>query len=307
MKVEKIDLFTTRQRLQYRFLRRFLSDRQYSLMSLRRWDSQSPSLITPKSFNEKLRYLGLHERSSLHTLLADKLAAKDYVKRIGGSSYLIETIKIWDRASDISLEEISRPCVIKANHTSGTTLFYDPLKCSDKKKLIQSLHMMFKKDQYRQGREWPYKNIIRKIFAEELVVGTHSQLRSSLDDYKVYCFNGIAHFIHVDTNRFEDHRRVFYDREWNKLDIIAGYEMATDVDKPDRLSEMIELAEELSKPFCFVRCDFYATPQIKFGEMTFYPDSAETRLSPDYYNRLFGDLICLDSIRPSVRKVSWRR
>ena len=69
----------------------------------------------------------------------------------------------------------------------------------------------------------------------------------------------------------------------NKIfSINSKFNNPKDVKVPNRLKDMIKYAEELSKPFKFVRVDFYETNdnEVLFGELTFTP----ARCSAEYYN-----------------------
>ena len=65
------------------------------------------------------------------------------------------------------------------------------------------------------------------------------------------------------------------------------------IPKPDKLEEMVSLSSQLSKGMPFVRVDLYALPQLKFGELTFFPEGATGRIFPEIWNKNFGDLITL--------------
>ena len=49
-----------------------------------------PDLVNPKTFNERIAHFKLNERSSLHTMLADKYAVKEYVMNKIGSKYVLK-------------------------------------------------------------------------------------------------------------------------------------------------------------------------------------------------------------------------
>ncbi len=50
------------------------------------------NLKHPKTFNEKIQWLKLYDRSPLHTLISDKYAVREYVSKKIGSKYLIPLI-----------------------------------------------------------------------------------------------------------------------------------------------------------------------------------------------------------------------
>ena len=49
----------------------------------------------PRTFNEKLQWLKLYDHNPKYTTMVDKLAAKDYVEKIIGSEYIIDTLGRW--------------------------------------------------------------------------------------------------------------------------------------------------------------------------------------------------------------------
>ena len=64
--------------------------------------------------------------------------------------------------------------------------------------------------------------------------------------------------------------------------------------KPEKLDEMIKLAEKLSVGMPHVRVDFnYVNDQIYFGEMTFFHCGGRMLFEPYEYNKTFGDMLKL--------------
>lgn len=76
------------QRVSLAFLERltFLDDETYLKMRYKLKMGDSLDLDNPRTFNEKLQWLKLHDRNPLYTTLVDKAAVKPWVaKRIGGA------------------------------------------------------------------------------------------------------------------------------------------------------------------------------------------------------------------------------
>ena len=63
------------------------------LFELHKW----PDLKHPKTFNEKLQWLKLHDRRPEYTTMVDKFAVKDYVAGIIGREHIIPTLGVWNR------------------------------------------------------------------------------------------------------------------------------------------------------------------------------------------------------------------
>lgn len=110
------------------------------------------------------------------------------------------------------------------------------------------------------------------------------------EDYKFFCYDGKVHFIQVDGSRFSRHVRDYFDRSWEHLDVRVGYPGAdTPPARPGNLDRMIEVAEALSAGVDFVRVDLYDIDgEVKFGELTCYPDGGLARFSSPAWNLRFG-------------------
>ena len=60
--------------------------------------------------------------------------------------------------------------------------------------------------------------------------------------------------------------------------------------KPQKLGEMIRVAEALADGLDFVRVDLYSLPdRIVFGEMTHYPSNGQGRFDPPDVDRWLAD------------------
>lgn len=229
------------------------------------------------TMNEKLQWLKINNRYDQLTSFVDKIKVKDYVANIIGPEYVIKTLKVWTSPNDITesdIKSLPNAFVVKTNHSGGNMGVSIVREKSNidlnhiKRKMAKSL----KSDIYKTFREWPYKNVEKKIFAEEY-------LGEDLIDYKFYCFNGLVDSVMLCLNRQNegDTKFYFFDRDWklcryNK----AGSEAPQDftLTKPANLDNMFEIASKLSEGHPFVRVDLYnINGKIYFGELTFYPNS----------------------------------
>ena len=144
--------------------------------------------------------------------------------------------------------------------------------------------------------ELHYDILQKKILCERFIKTKDGQLP---EDYKVYCFNGEAKFVLVCTGRGEGIRPKFYffDRDWRLIRLNKqGKEAPEDftIPKPEGINKLFEYAECLSKPFPFVRADFYLeNGQTIFGELTFTPGGGFDRGYLPEGDRYLGSLIKL--------------
>lgn len=259
------------------------------------------NLENPKTFNEKLQWLKLYNRNPLYTKLVDKYKVRDYISEKIGEEYLIPLLGVWDNPDDIDFDSLPNKFVLKCNHNSGLGMCI----CADKNKLdVKEVKKELKKglnqDYYLSGREWPYKNVPRKIIAEKYMVDDSTS--NEFTDYKFFCFNGYVDCVMVCLDRNSgDPKFYFFDKDW-KLKRLnkRGKEAPKDftIPKPKCIDEMFEIASKLSEGFPFVRVDLYQSyGKIYFGEMTFYPDSgfdSNILKESDYY---FGKLIDLSLVK----------
>lgn len=231
------------------------------------------NLKNPTKFSEKIQWLKLYNHNPLYSILVDKLKVKKYVAKSIGSKYIIPTLCEWDKPQSIKLEQLPERFVIKTNHDGGSNGI---VICKDKAKLsmrkvLQELNHSFYRSSYMAGREWPYKNVSKKVFAEQYVTDSNGELR----DYKFFCFNGKVRCFKIDYNRQINHQANYYDPQC-KLQLYGEtaypFNPDADIHIPENINEMITLAEKLADGLPFVRIDFYNVDgRIYFGEFTFYP------------------------------------
>ena len=119
-----------------------------------------------------------------------------------------------------------------------------------------------------------------------------------MNDYKIFCYDGVPKYIVVDVDRYIGHKRNFYDSEWNNLHIGSDCP-ASDrkIEKPIGFDHMMEIAAKLSEGFPFVRVDLYNNDgEIYFGELTFYPWSGYVQFDPDEFDGKLGESFVLPGI-----------
>lgn len=227
-------------------------------------------LDNPKTLNEKINWLKLYNRKSIHTVVADKFKVRPYVKEKVGEKYLIPLLYHTSNPNDISPENLpDSPFIIKTNHdSSGGLIVRDKAKV-DWKQAKKRFRRLLRENHYYTTIEWQYKNIEPRIVVEKLLTYEDGSIP---EDYKFHCFNGKLAFIMIDFDRFGAIRtRNLYDSNWNLIKCNWGRPYGKELKKPDNLEEMIEVAEKLAKDFTYVRVDLYLVKNsIYFGELTFY-------------------------------------
>ncbi|MBO7287718.1 MAG: hypothetical protein J6U85_05740 [Bacteroidales bacterium] len=254
----------------------------------------------PKTFSEKLQWLKLYDRRSEYTTIVDKCAVKEYVAKLIGEEYIIPTLGVWDRPEDIDWDSLPQKFVLKTTHGGGGSgvLICKDKTTFDKNNAIAKLKKSLSKCIYKSLREWPYKNVDRKVIAEVYLDSTtQSSSDFDLKDYKFFCFNGQPEFCQVISGRANEMCVDFYNMEWEHQSFHEPKDYPfskTKHIKPSCFEEMSRLASILSNGFSFLRVDFYELEdKVYFGELTFFPTSGFGGFNPSDWDYKIGEMIKL--------------
>lgn len=258
---------------------------------------QKLDLKNPQTFTEKLQWLKLYNRQPEYTTMVDKHAVKQYVADKIGKQYIIPSLGIWDKVEDIDWDSLPNQFVLKTTHgggSGGVVVCKDKITF-DKQHAITKLTNSLNSDIYWNYREWPYKNVQKRIIAEQYM---EDEDNIDLSDYKFYCFNGEPKYCQVVRDRNTKETIDFYDMQWNHMSFVGLNPFVsngkTAIIKPTSFDSMIEICRKLSKNIPFVRIDLYIIKDsIYFGEITFFPHSGLGRFSPAIWNEKLGCLIKL--------------
>lgn len=273
----------------------WMPDEVYLKIQYRTRMNKRLNLENPQTFNEKLQWLKLHDRRPEYTMMVDKYRVREFIGRKLGEEYLIPLIAVWDDPEEIDFDMLPDRFVLKCNHNSGLGMCI----CKDKseldvKKVKAELRRGLRQDYYKTGREWPYKDVPRKIICEQYMEDAET---GELRDYKFMCFSGRVECCFVCSERNTDKglHVTFYDRKWNKIPFERRYPNAEyQIKMPKNYLQMIEFAEKLSEGIPFLRVDFYEVDgTIYFGEMTFYPGSGYEEFTPSNWDKFYGDMLVL--------------
>lgn len=263
----------------------------------------------PRTFREKVRYKMLRDRRPLIVTFADKSAVRDYVASRVGSGYLPTAFAIVDDPQELVRSSLPAAYVVKPTHGSGAAIVvsgHAPAEATlppaewgwtychvrPATVTVEALaeigrHWLAKV--YGQGpnREWAYTRIRPRVIVEEMLAGPDGAIP---DDYKFFVFHGTCHFIQVDAGRFGGRTQDFYRPDWEHLAMSGGPAWADPPRaRPERLVEMIAVAEKLGAETDFVRVDLYDLPdRIVFGELTSYPAGGDSPFDPERFNTEFG-------------------
>ncbi len=274
---------------------KFIPDRIYLKLLYRRVFDKPLDIDHPKSFNEKLQWLKLYNRKPEYTVMVDKCAVKKYVANIIGEKYIIPTIGVWDTPEEIEWDKLPDQFVLKCTHDSGGLVICRDKSKLDKNSAIKKLHNSLKRDYYLADREWPYKNVPRRIIAEKYMEDSTSLSKASQDlvDYKFFCFNGEPKLMFIATDRSTDTRFDYFDMDFNHLPFEQGFPHSQKmIKKPERWADMVKIAKRLSQKLPHVRIDLYEiNGEIYFGEYTFFHNSGFVPFIPEAWDYKLGEYI----------------
>jgi hypothetical protein len=203
----------------------------------------------------------------LRVFVTDKEFVKLFIKAVVGDRYNIPTTAVLRSVDEVDGFQFPPVCCIKPTHASGRVIFRRDCEPIDREKIKS----WFGVNYYLSGREANYKHLVPKIIVEPLVFG-----RTNVEDYKIFCVDGVPKLIQVDVDRHIEHKRKYFDAHWNEQPFSIKYPRTDKaVPKPPNLDEMLEVAAKLSEYFWFVRVDLYSDGrQLFVGEITHCPDNA---------------------------------
>jgi hypothetical protein len=256
----------------------------------------------PRTFNEKLNWLKLYDRNPLYTILVDKVKVKEYVANIIGNEYVIPTFGVWDSPDEIDFEKLPNQFVLKCNHNSGIGLFIcknkDGVTPEKWEEVKEELRRGLKENYYKRNREWPYKEVSRKILAEEYL---EDMKIGDLEDYKFFCFDGVVKTLFLGSDCHSDDELKmfdFFNADFRHLDIRDGHPNSSEIfAKPETFARMKEFVEKLSKDIPHVKVDFYEVNGANyFGELSFSHWGGWAKYEPEKWDRDFGKWIDLSKL-----------
>ncbi|WP_375504351.1 ATP-grasp fold amidoligase family protein [uncultured Jatrophihabitans sp.] len=289
-------------------------ERSYLVRLWRLWVTRNP-----RTFTEKVRYKMLRDHRRLMVTFADKAAVRAYVTAAVGAEHLPQLYFLLDDPQALGDISIPAACVIKPTHGSGVAIIVSETAPADSRlpgvdgswvyrhirpsnvdiDQLVALGSAWTAQLYGQGpnREWAYGHVPRRILIEELLLGPD---RGVPDDYKFFVFHGVCQYIQLDRGRLGSRTQDFFTRSWTHLPLHGGHPWSEPTPAPpERLPEMIELAQRLGTGTDFVRVDLYllrdrlrserpGRRDIVVGELTSYPAGGDSPFDPPSFDLEFG-------------------
>ena len=268
-------------KLLLRYCPKLMTDRYFISVKWQKCFGYKLDWNNPRTFNEKLQWLKLHDHNPLYVTLVDKYAVKQYVADKIGEQYIIPTLAVYNSVDEIEMDKLPSQFVLKCTHDSGSIIICKDKNSFDLVGAKQKLAKALRRDYFYTNREWPYKDVSRRIIAEQYLGSAENA-----NDYKFFCFHGKVEYFKVDYNRFTNHIANYYDRKGNlqsfgETGLSTSGKFRLTISK-EILDEMISKAEALSCGTKFMRVDFYEIDgQVRFGECTLYPSAGFNPLTDE--------------------------
>jgi hypothetical protein len=273
----------------------WLPDEIYLNMLYRIRMKKKLNLKDPKTFNEKLQWLKIHDRHPNYNNMVDKYEAKRYVASRIGSEYIIPTYGVWDSFEQINFDLLPDQFVLKCTHDCGGLVICRDKSTFDIEKAREKITKCLKKNYYYHTREWPYKHVKPRVIAEKYMEDASSVV---LKDYKFYCFNGKPEFVQL-SEGMENQRTAsmaFLTLNWERQPFERNdfFPITKLPAKPLNLELMKSFAEQLSEGHTFLRVDLYEIQgKVYFSELTFFPTSGFIPIKPEKRDEYIGNLLTL--------------
>jgi hypothetical protein len=211
---------------------------------------------------KKIAYYGT-KLNELYAPYVHKITAKQIVKDLCGDRiHVAPIIRVLEGPNDVSESDMNIDHIIKSVHGSGYNISIE--LTTTVQECIQKINRWNIPYIGIQWGELQYKTIQPGFFIEEKIENTSGIKTGNADVYMFRCIKGRPITIGVKRDNIQNS----YDIHWNLL-----ADKKVDIERPDCLETMIELATVLSAPFEFVRIDFYLSvdSKIYFSEFTFTP------------------------------------
>ncbi|MEE6274173.1 ATP-grasp fold amidoligase family protein [Georgenia sp. MJ206] len=253
-------------------------------------------LRRPNTFSAKVNWRIVFDRRSILVAACDKEASK-----LIASTKAADLVRIpktvWFGTDLASLAHVELPhrWVLKPNSGSGRAIFGSG--SADVPAIIAHTHDWLEDDMNAIFGCWAYSQARSAFLVEEQIGDSDGRLL----DYKVYCFGGVPHFVQVVDESGGRHAFAHYTPNWRRLETrMTGRGRISpetaEIQRPERLDDLLEAAARIAAPYDFMRVDFYiVNDELWFGEMTPYPSGGVSRFHPASHDEQFGALWTLPS------------
>lgn len=263
----------------------------------------------PRTFSEKI-YHRMRYPLPEFTRLADKLLVRGYISERVGDRYNVPLYLDADRLTLAHFEQLPNAFVMKSNNGCGQVRIVRDKSRENLAELTRLANGWLREDFAKLNGERHYSGIRPRVLFEKALLNGGIPAA----DYKVHVFNGadgqVYEFLQIISDRFGNATQNLYDKDWLELAFKIGGRLpasqaAEIVQAPACLSEMLQVAKTLSRPFGYLRVDFYVHEErLYVGELTFTPGAGELRFIPQEWDSRLGELFRWPEVAPELGPMS---
>jgi hypothetical protein len=277
------------------------TDLYFHTATLNRISGAHANLKKPVTLNEKICHRLVFDHNPLYTLLADKLAVREYVHNRTQLVKTIPVIGVYNRAEDIDLSKLPEKFVLKCNHDSGSVVICTNKEKFNQRRAFNRLKLALNKNMYFTTREWQYKYITPVILCEKYIDIFNGRVKTNIPEMlRIHCFHNMACFIEADFT--DENGKEFinvYDTSWQLQPFQMEYpNTPVPVQEPELFHNAIIAAQELAKSIDYCRVDLMlAEDEIYFSEITLSPMRGKLRITPATWNATLGEMWHLTELK----------
>lgn len=260
---------------------------------------RAPSVLFPRLYSEKIQWRKLFGSDPRHAVFCDKLATRAYIAGKGFGHLLPDLIWSGEDLSDSPIRSLDFPVVLKSNHASAQYVFVRDCAAINYDEIANLTRKWLAVDWAEQLNEPAYFGIPRRLMIERMIANGDG---SQTIEHRVFVFHGkvklIASMIVTNDGVFS----LFHTPDWERLywkGINPPYEPG--LPRPERITEIIAIAEALTDGDDHLRVDFYDDgTRLFIGEITVYSWSGLLNLSPRTADSQMGAFWTLKSAFPKA-------
>lgn len=259
-----------------------VSDERFNQILFRLMFGRKADFKNPKTFNECVCARKLQDKAFSFWKYSDKYEVRKYVEETIGREYLNECYGIYDSFSQIDFSKLPERFALRGTHGSGYNIIVKDKSSFNRKKAKKKFDKWLKTNYYHVCRERNYAKIKPRIMCDRYLESIEND---DLPEIKVFCFYGKAKLIGYNLCKNGKTYTNMFDGDWNYLDIRKGYAHFSDKSAPQNAAEILRIAENLAKPFEFVRVDLYNVDgKVYFSELTFFTGGGFVPFDPPEYD-----------------------
>lgn len=261
----------------------------------------------PTTFNQKIQWLKLYDSTEEKGRLADKYLVRAWIEEQLGPDYLVPLLGQWPDAASVDFDSLPQAFVLKTTLGSNTNIFVKDKSKLDiaatRKQLDEWLRTDFA---FANGSfELHYSYYPPRVIAEEYM-DVEAEPGGGLADYRFYSSWGNVFVVMANNDgSSHDYARSVFTPDWEELQVTTNRPRAVPpIEKPKHYDEMLEVARKLSSNFAFARVDLYEyQDHVRFGEITFTPQSGASKYNPHSFEEWMGSNVILPTEKKPYKGV----